>query len=236
MPRARPRKKTTTARRIAKPAATPKNAGGRPKVLIRNARKKGEKRSPFDAFMHALRLGVTIEGAAAHAGVTRSTVFGYLKQGKHELFLWRKAKKAIQRQIRDARRGQLTSLVENLKRELDALAVKRPDSAYVQFLDAATRAMDEAEALHVENIAIAAAGIKEVRKGGRLVRRGFPGDWRASAWLLERRKRKQYAAQTTVKHGLDDAPDAPAVFELKISRAGAANPITAELPDATDAA
>jgi hypothetical protein len=73
---------------------------------------------------------------------------------------------------------------------------------YVDFLDAIEKASAKAEAKHVANIAKAGMGyvIKETdnhtiiqeRKTGRIYKTFVKGDWKASAWLLEKLHRERW--------------------------------------------
>lgn len=108
---------------------------GRPTKLTKEVEEK---------IIRAIRAGNYIETAAAFAGISKDTLYNWLKRG-----------------ARESQRLEGSPNAKPRKKEL----------IYLEFSDAVSRAMAEAEVRDVQNISIA----------------GEQGDWRASAWRLERR-------------------------------------------------
>ena len=77
-----------------------------------------------------------------------------------------------------------------LEKEAAAARGVEPAGAFAEFADAVMRARAESEVLHLENIAVAG------RK-----------DWRAAAWILEKRFPQAYGNKVAVLKSLDQMSD-----------------------------
>ena len=99
--------------------------------------------------VEALSIGSYIESAASYAGVTKPTLYAWLKAGNRQ------------------KRGK-----------------------YREFLNAVELAIERGELLHAQNVAKAGTGDVE---------RGVPADWRASAWMLERKFPKRWGRREIVR-------------------------------------
>lgn len=131
-----------------------------------------------------VRAGIYLETAAACAGISKDTLFRWLRRGARE-----------RKRIETSPRAR----------------PKKSEALYCAFSEAIARALAEAEATALALIDSAAAGavvvlIKEIWKEGELAgfeicRKQLPPQWQAAAWRLERRfpqrwgKRKLAQAQ-----------------------------------------
>lgn len=81
--------------------------------------------------------------------------------------------------------------------------IRRARAGYREFREALSRAEAEGEMVHIANVAKAASGSD-----------GSPGDWRASAWYLERRSPTRWRRRDSLWHGGPGEGDAPLTLDL----------------------
>jgi len=101
----------------------------------------------LEAILKNIRRGMPIRTAVAIAGISESTYFNWMKRGNDEQFRQNKGEKP------------------NPK-----------EQGFLEFLESATRAREEAKGAHIAVISNA----------------GASGDWRASAWWLSRQFRDEF--------------------------------------------
>lgn len=106
----------------------------------------------IENIMKNIRKGIPIKTAVQMAGISQSTYFSWMKRGNDEQYRISKGEKP------------------NPKETL-----------FLEFLESATRAREEARGAHVAVIANA----------------GAKGDWRASAWWLSRQYRDEFGDNPT---------------------------------------
>lgn len=145
----------------------------------------------------SLKAGCYLETAAAYAGISKNTLFQWLKRGRREK----------RRLAADGRRKMIKS-----------------EAQFVILVDAVTRAMSESEVRDVSVIAQAANGghrvtetkVKKDSKGNLIseetVEKAMPPQWQAAAWRLERKFPKKWGKRLAVRKDegkdLENSPDA----------------------------
>lgn len=135
----------------------------------------------IEAIATALQAGESIPSAAARAGISERTLYSWRTRGEAE----------------DARLAD------------DPTAEEDPGEAlYVQFVQTVSRAHADLEAQIVRDLLRVAEGYelkKESRDGGSVYSTEI--DWRAGAWLLERKFPERYGNRQRVEHtGADGGP------------------------------
>jgi len=115
-------------------------------------RKTELKEEIIENIMKHIRKGIPIKTAVGMAGISESTFFSWMKRGNDEQYRISKGEKP------------------NPKETL-----------FLEFLESATRAREEAKGAHIGVIANA----------------GAQGDWRASAWWLSRQFREEFGDNPT---------------------------------------
>lgn len=133
--------------------------------------------------LSSLKAGCYIETAAAYAGISKDTLYNWLKRGRRE------------------------------KRRLAKNPRARPyqsEAQFVIFVDGVTRAMSESEVRDVSIIAQAANGgqryveekIITDAQGNILSKqtttKGIPPQWQAAAWRLERKYPKKWGRRVAI--------------------------------------
>lgn len=125
-----------------------KNASGRPPKIDPVAVQK---------ICEALSIGSYIESAAAYGGITKVTLYAWLKAGNRQ------------------KRGK-----------------------YREFLNAVEKAMETGELMHVQNVVRAGTGDEKM---------GLNPDWKASAWMLERKFPKKWGRKEIVRTESEGSKD-----------------------------
>lgn len=152
----------------------------------------------------SLKAGCYIETAAAYAGISRSTLYQWMKRGQRE-----------KRRLQKKRTRPYVS-----------------EAQFVIFVDAITRAMAESEVRDVSVIAQAANGgykytEKKVKKDSNgniiseeLVEKTAAPQWQAAAWRLERKNPKKWGRRVAIrKDDGNDDKNSPEAFANKMREA-----------------
>ena len=126
-------------------------------------------RELIDTIAESIRAGVTYDVAAQSAGIHRSTIVAWRERGEADLETAQTAAAALDELKKAAPRDR--AAIKAAKAELEAA-----DSLFALFADELTRATAKGEATLVEAI-----------------RAHRYTDWRAAAWLLERRHPERWA-------------------------------------------
>lgn len=223
------------------PAAGKKpRKGGRLPLLVPSTNPKRNP-GPFEKLLTTLATGASERAACAVARIHYSTLMSWKARARADLASWAERCNEIRSQAEEAedagRANDARRMWKTHERELQ----RRPVTRYVEFLDHLHRAMDEAEVVHVGLITRGAHGqpariewheetITKTAPDGTVtathkrkpvvVQYAEPGQWKASAWLLERRRRSKYGREQVVKHGVDGNMPENAVFELKLGTVG----------------
>lgn len=116
------------------------------------------------AIHQALSTGASIRAAAEAAGIAESTYYKWAARGRKEL----ERIEAAQQALAELPRGTAKTKREAAKRAAKPIAAEKP---YVEFVEGATRARATIEVQLINHIVTAAQS----------------GDWRAAAWIMERR-------------------------------------------------
>lgn len=126
---------------------TPAKKQASAKTVETRGRKTELKEETIENIMKHIRKGIPIKTAVGMAGISESTFFGWMKRGNDEQYRISKGEKP------------------NPKETL-----------FLEFLESATQAREEAKGAHIAVISNA----------------GAQGDWRASAWWLSRQFRDEF--------------------------------------------
>lgn len=175
----------------------------------------------------ALAEGNTVEVACSYAAVSPAAFYGWVRRGEAEM-------DRLEQPVLD---GEGTPTEE--WPEPDA-----KEARFVTFVEAISRAKDEAERAHVTALHRAATGYKVVKRKrqrnerGRLVtiveEESHEFDWRAALAWLERRRRSRWGVRQAVEHsGPQGGPiETTARVVLYLPRNGREAPTDADAPEA----
>lgn len=136
----------------------------------------------LDRICSLVRVGNYIETAANVAGVSKDTLYRWLKRGARM----------------------------NRKVEKDpSVEVSQQDRMLMDFSDSLLEAVATAEAQDAAIIGRAAAGSAAVTdpNTGAVLQPAQPGDWRAAAWRLERRNRRHWGRSSILGDETVDAAE-----------------------------
>jgi len=116
------------------------------------------------SIFQALNTGASIRAAAESAGIAESTYHSWTARGRKELARI----EAAQQALADLPRGTAKTKRDAAKRAVLPIETEKP---FVEFVEGATRARASVEVQLINHIVTAAQS----------------GDWRAAAWIMERR-------------------------------------------------
>ena len=149
----------------------------------------------------SLKAGCYIETAAAYAGISKDTLYRWLKRGRKE-----------RRRLAADRRAR----------------PKISEAQFVVFLDGVTRAMSESEVRDVSLIAQAAnGGQKYVEEkvttdangniiSKQIITKSLAPQWQAAAWRLERKHPKKWGRRVAIRKDEGNGEETPETFAAKV--------------------
>lgn len=155
----------------------------------------------FNAIIASLRAGNYIETAAAYAGISKNTLFEWLKRGRREK----------RRLAKDKR-----------------LRPRSSEGQFVIFVDGVSRALAESEVRDTTMIAKAAAGgqafteIKEIKDANgnvvstQITTKTLAPQWQAAAWRLERRYPKKWGRRVAIRKDEGNGEMSPEEYAKRV--------------------
>jgi hypothetical protein len=163
---------------------SPRNAG-RPPIIAP---------SITENVVRALNAGNYMETAAAYAGISKDTLYRWLKRGE-----------------REKRRREDTPLPTTKKARAIEQRIRDEEEPYLAFSDAIEKALADSEVRQVGIIAKAATGgtvlksTTTAKADGSVVKveEHAPPQWQAAAWQLERKHPDRWGLQRKVKVEID---------------------------------
>lgn len=169
-----------------------KSKGGRPNIISTQI---------IENILSAIRAGTYIETAAAFAGISKDTLYRWMKRGRRE-------KRRLEKNSR--------------------ARVSAAEAPYVIFVEGVTKAFADAEVRDVGIIAQAArGGQKYVEEKvitdaqGRVVSKqtttkAIPPQWQAAAWRLERKYPKKWGRRVAIRKDEGNGEETAEEFAKKM--------------------
>ncbi len=176
-------------------------------------------KATVDEVCRLLRIGAHIETAAAHAGLDKSTYVKWIRKGRNEVerraLIDEQREEEAAKDDASSRKVRKDELRRREKRDAESDAIAKATQNYVDFYLAVDKAIAEGELRNLAIIAKAAEGGQELSstthtdKDGatRTSKKLARSDWKAAAWVLERRHPSRYGSRHHAEHsGNEDKP------------------------------